>query len=462
MILRNPYGYLIKHFKLIHLILVVIYIYLAIKVNSIFLYYQHFIGGTASKLDAMSYVNQYYLFFIALSIIVCIILYAVMRYKKKPRLLYFLLIVFYLVVGGMIYFSYQGLYTISISVLETKNLLLYRDLLRILLLAQYVSIAFVMVRALGFDIKKFNFVQDLNELNLNETDTEEIEVTLGGSESIFRNLRRHVREFKYYYIENKTFIFIIGIVVVLIALSGITVHKEVVAKVYQEGDVFSSSEYRFQVLNTYVTSKDYQNQTFVNGDTTFVIVRMKLGVNHSARDFNTASLILKLGNHSYSNNNRYSLRFNDLGYAYKGDIIQGEDVYLFIYNIDRADASKKMMLEYAGDKTVRLNPVFLDEVQDSVDYQLTNKIDLSQTSFHDGYFVISSYELQQKFSYSYQYDVMGKQYTGNLTISSDNGLILHLLIDNSIPGDFTKNMGNASKIWFEITIRNQRYQYYLK
>ena len=172
MVFKNPYGYLIKHFKLIHLFLTGLYVYLAIKVSSILQYYNHFIEGTASKLDAMSYVNNFYLIAIILSIIICAIVYALMRYKKKPRLLYLLLIILYIAVFIMIRVSYQGLHVIYISVLETKTLRLYRDLLRILILFQYLSIAFVLVRGLGFDIKKFNFVQDLEDLHLDEKDEE--------------------------------------------------------------------------------------------------------------------------------------------------------------------------------------------------------------------------------------------------------------------------------------------------
>ena len=39
----------------------------------------------------------------------------------------------------------------------------------------------VLVRGLGFDIKKFNFVKDLHELDIDVTDEEEVELTLGNT-----------------------------------------------------------------------------------------------------------------------------------------------------------------------------------------------------------------------------------------------------------------------------------------
>ena len=503
MILKNPYGYLIKNFKLIHFVLLGIYIYLAIHVNSILQYYNQFIEGSASKLDAISYVNSYYIYFIIISVAICIIVYFLMRYKDKPRLLYIILIGLYVGVWIMIRTSYQGLNTIYLSVLETKTLRLYRDLLQIIVIAQYISIAFVLVRALGFDIKKFNFVKDLNELNLNEADLEEIEVTLGGTESIQRRFNRRVREFKYYYLENKAFIIIIFVVVVCFALSGVVVDKQVVNKVYSEGEEFSTDDYRFNVLNTYITSLDWEGKSFVNSDTTFVIVRLNLGVNRSAMKFNTSNLLLKIGKNSYTSNSRYASRFEDLGVAYKDFVIRSQGTYLFIYNISLADINKKMILEYAGDKKISLNPINLDEKQKSSEYKITEKIDLSGSSFQGGHFGVVSYEVKEQFAYSYQYEVLGQINTANLTVSSNDGGILHLVIDSNLPSkfdnySFLSSFGNlkykvgdnvfissfknktpasyteglyiavdgdvlkADSMWFEIAIRDQKYIYVLK
>ena len=68
MVFKKPYGFLIKYFKIIHLLLTGLYIYLAFKVSQILTYYNGFILGTASKLDAIKYVTNFYI--IAIYIIV--------------------------------------------------------------------------------------------------------------------------------------------------------------------------------------------------------------------------------------------------------------------------------------------------------------------------------------------------------------------------------------------------------
>ena len=237
MILRKPYAFLIKHFKLIHLILTGLYIFLVAKVSSLLNYYNNLIAGTEGKLKAITYVTNYYLIAIILSIIICLIVFWLMHYKKKPKLLYLILIVFYIIVEIIINISYSGLETIYISSLDAKTTRLYRDLLEIIIIFQYISIAFTLVRGLGFDIKKFNFKEDISELELDITDDEEVELTLGNTNGLQRKARRQFRELKYYYKENKIFINVIIILAIIFLASTITINKEVINKVYKEKEI---------------------------------------------------------------------------------------------------------------------------------------------------------------------------------------------------------------------------------
>ena len=502
MVFKNPYGYLIKNFKLIHLILTALFVYLAFKVSSILQYYNLFIEGTASKLDAMSYVTSYYMIAIVLSIAICIIIYFLMRYKKKPRLLYLLLIGLYIVVTVIIRISYSGLNDIAFSLLDSKNLRLYRDLLRIIIVFQYISIALVLVRGLGFDVKKFDFVKDLEDLQLNEHDQEEIEVALGGTESLQRKFNRRLRELRYYYLENRPFILLIAVIVIVLFLGSVYLNKEVVNKVYSEGEVFATEEFRFNVLNTFVTNRDYKN-SIISTETSFVIVKISLGTNRSIREFETSNLLLKINNNSYSVNSRYSSKFLDLGVAYKGGKISKETTFLFIYQVNNSEINSQMRLEYAGNKVVKLSPIYLDQEKSSKDYSVGSTIDWSDTIFSSGSFKISSFEVKNKFSYDYQYEAYGKTNTASISIDGGDRAIMKLVIDTKLPFDsslydflskfsvlkykvgeeeFTSyftdktpgsykdgvyllvdsNMLNASNIWFDISIRSYKYHYVLK
>ena len=504
MILRKPYGFLIKNFKIIHLILTGIYIYLVIKVSNLLDYYNNFINGTEGKLNAITHITDYYLIAIISSIVICLIIYALMRYKKKPKLLYIILIILYIIVAFIINMSYDGLNTIYMATLDTKTQRLYRDLLRIILVFQYISIAFTLVRGLGFDIKKFNFKEDLNELDLDITDDEEVELTLGNTEGTQRKLRRNLRELKYYYKENQFFINTIIVIAILILASTITIEKEVINKVYEEQEAVATEDFSFKVLDSYITNKSYENKKITDTDTSFVIVKMLISSNYEKKELNTANLILTTNNNSYTMSNRYYSNFIDIGTGYKGQKIDKNKQYILVFNIPNEDIKEKMQLIYLGNKKIDIRPESLDSINDTKNQKLKSTINLAETPLGIGSLTITSYELNQKFAYEYNYEINGQPYTGKLNIISLNNTILKLEITAQIPKTFTtfslidtygeikykvagveytskvlnnktpgsynkglylevdKEVANAENIWLELTIRNKKYIYNLK
>lgn len=503
MILRKPYGFLIKHFRLIHLILLGLFLYLSIKVSNVLGYYNDFISGSASKLDAVKYMTNYYIFVIILAIIICLIVYALMRYKKKPRVLYLLLILLCFLTGVMLQVSYSGLYTIYISSIETKTLRLYRDLLRILSWIEYIPLVILLIRGLGFDIKKFNFVGDLAELGEDATDSEEIELTLGGTEVTRRKIHRGFREFKYYYLENKTFIHIILIVMVVIGISTFTVNKEIINKVYEEGESFSTDNFNFNVTDSYITNKGSNGSLVGDLEHSFVGVRIVLSSRNGKRVFNTANLILKTESSSYSPNVRYASYFSDLGTVYQKYDVSGDEAFIFLYMVLNDELEENMELVYANDKTVNLKPVSLEKTGKSKDVNMGGEINLSDTVMKEGSFKINSYDIQEKFSYSYDYEVRGEKFTSAYSITGGQGAVMLLNISSSYRGDMSnfsflnsygtlyykvgdeeksskfydktpgtynegvylsvdKDITNASSIWFSIKVRNKLYKYILK
>lgn len=504
MILRKPYGFLIKYFKFIHLILTGLYIYLAIKVNSILVYYNDFINGVVSKLDARDYITSYYMIAVILSIVFCLIIYALMSYKKKPRFLYIILIMFSIISAIMINYSYQGLNTIYISLLESKSLLLHRDLLRILIVFQYLAVIVVLVRGLGFDIKKFNFVEDLHDLGLDDSDEEEIELSLGDNQNVTRRVNRNVRELKYYYLENKTFILIILGIILVVGVGSFIFKEEVIDKVYKQNEVFITDNFQMLVSDSFITNKSFDNKKILNNNKSFVIVKMNLAVNGEKKEFNTANLILKINNNSYVSEERYAARFSDLGVAYRGEKLGGVGTYLFIYQVENDNLNKNMRLIYANDKEIDLNPIFLDDEVKFNEYKLGTNINLAETSLRFGNFKINSLDIKDEFSYPYQYEIGGEIRESEYNINSINNIIMNLKIessysngedsylfleryaklkyikddilytsksfDNKTPGNckdalylgVDKDIINASSIWLEIVVRNKGYKYVLK
>lgn len=504
MILRKPYGFLIKHFRLIHLILTGIYIYLLMKVNSMLKYYNGFIEGTESKLNAINYVTNYYIFALVGAAIICLTIYALMRYKKKPKLFYLILIAFYIVVAIVINISYQGLTNIYMATVSAKDLRLYRDLLKIIRILQYGPIFMTLVRGLGFDIKKFNFKEDIAELDLDITDDEEIELTLGGSEGFQRKIRRQIREYIYYYKENKMFINIILIIIAVLFLSTHTINVQIINKEFKEGEPLSTDKFSFTVLESYLTNNSYDNSNITDSDSTFLIAKISINSLVGQTELNPTNMTLKIQNKEYTVNNRYSDYFKDIGTGYNGQTINRGSTYLFIYIIPSKDVNKKMQINYSNSKKINIKPINIDIISNKISAKIGENVDLSKTILDSGYFMINKYDLKKQFDYNYEYEAYGKKYTSKIKIVSQEKTILYLDISyKSNTGisysDFITNYGkikykingeeytsqapinkspdsannilylevdkqieNATNIWLEFNIRNAKIIYTLK
>ena len=504
MILRKPYGFLIKHFRMIHLVLTALYIYLAIKVNSLLSYYNNFISGKESKLNAIKLVTNYYLIAIIISIIICLIIYALMRYKKKPKLLYLILIILYIAVAIIINIAYNGLDTIYISSLDLKTQRLYRDLLRIIIMFQYISIVFTTIRGLGFDIKKFNFKEDMVDLQLDITDNEEVELTVGNTEGIIRRIRRRIRELKYYYKENKLFINIAITSIIVLSVLIIFLNKKVINKIYNENEMVNTENFNFSINNTYITNKNY-NKKFINDtEHSYVIIKMYISPKYKEQKINTANIVLQVGDNNYTINQKKASNFSDIGIPYREQKISNNNTYIFIFNILNTDLNKKMLFTYGGDKKVNLKPINLDKAENKKEYKLNEKLDLSNTILSYGEVIIKSIDIKNKFNYSYQYEIDNKTYNSSINITSINNTIINMKLTSSLPNKLTiyellssygkikykidneeytstlmnnktpgsyeeglylevdKDIEKATNIWLELTIREKVYNYILK
>lgn len=504
MILRKPYAFLIRKFKIIHLLITLCSIYLISKISSLLNYYNSFIGGTVGKLEAGKYFGSFYIFVVIIAIVICLVILMLMKYKNKSYLFYIIMIGYFFVSGLLINYSLDGLYQIYFSSLDIKTLLLHRDIIKIFNFIQYFFLVMPLIRGLGFDIKKFNFVDDLVELNEDVTDNEEVELTLDGLEGYNRKFNRRIREFKYYYLENKFIINIIIGVILLISIGGYVLDKKIFNPIYNTNDTFSFDNFTFKVLDTYVTNIDYDNQKVLDDDNSLVLVKMNVTSDSNNIKINTGNIILKMGDVGYSTVIASSKRFKDLGSVYSSQIIKEDSTYLFPYKVPNDKLKEEMKLVFRNEKKVNLSPVYLDELEDVKNYKLGDKLDLSDTIYGSGYFNIKSYEVKDSFKHSYKYEVLDQSYDGSITIFSSNNIIMNLVMDseftdnydkfsflkkyaklnytiddksytsrvfeNKTPGSYkdglylsvSKKIGEASAIWFDIVVRNKHYVYKLK
>lgn len=433
MVIRKPYKFLIKNFKKIHLFLSFILMYVCYKSSVLLYYFNKLIEGTASRNISLNYIDTFIIFLIIFSIIGFIIIYILMRYKKKPKLIYLISVLGYVVVIIFLLLSYSYLKVIRLEYIEQKTIRLYRDLTQISLYFQYFICLCMLIRGLGFDIKRFDFNKDLQEFNIEDKDNEEIEVNLNlDYNKINRKVNRTKRELKYYYYENKLFILTIFVIMVIIGLLFLLNYNFNINKKYEQKEVVNIGNYEFLIEDTYITNKNYSNKKI--SDNQYVVVKFKVKTNSDKyTNYNVNNLKIKYKGDIYDVNNNLCKYFSDIGKCYKEQSITSNfNSYILVFNLNKNNVNRNIIFEIRyGEKKYRIKlekkEIFNRE------YKLNEPIDLSNTNLKDNQYKINNYNLNNKFDYTYQNCLSsGECITHNSSVSSQIGLIMELNVESKI------------------------------
>ena len=221
-----------------------------------------------------------------------------MRKKDKPLLIYILTIVEYSAVFVCFAYASSIIQVLQRNILDQKTIRLARDVVSFVLIGQWLFLIPYAIRAMGFDIKKFDFKRDLKELNLTDADNEEFELELGiDKEKINIKLRRKLRELKYYYKENKLYILIILFIVLAVSVYSIVNSIEIVPK-YKENEIVKlDNYYALKINNTYLLNKDNNGKKIKKNDDWFLVVNFTINSMYSSSfQLDIDKFILKINN----------------------------------------------------------------------------------------------------------------------------------------------------------------------
>ena len=345
MIVRKPFAFLIKHFKAIHLFLCGLLVYACYKYNGIVSFLRNYISTGNGRYDAVNYINYTPIYVILGAIAIMLVIYYLMKHKDKPKKLYLFSIIGYIIVIVLFIFLFNYLRTFSNSTIEQKTLRLYRDISLMGLIFQYIIIVIMLIRGLGFDIKKFNFSKDIQELNIDLTDNEEVELVMGFDTNKTKfKIRRFFREFRYFIRENILFTGLSLIVIVIILWIVVSNYTKT-NKVYKENEYFGV-DFNMLVEGSYLTKEDSSLKKLSVGSSSLLIVKFKISSNYNDI-LNPDSFILSIYGKSYSPNNKYCSSLKDIGKCYnKIKLTEEEKEYIFVYLVDDNVLNKKIYLKY--------------------------------------------------------------------------------------------------------------------
>ena len=411
MIFRKPYAFFIKFFKFFHLIIFILSSILLYRTSLVYNFMMEYCKSNPNvigkNLTSSLFVWWVYILVFIILAVNILIIFILIR-KVKPYMYYVFNICLYIFVVVVFILSHRVIFNMQTMLVATKTTLAIRDFLNLARLLQTVSVIFYLIRSTGFDIKKFDFVRDLHGMNISEEDSEEIEVSIEFEGNVFaRNIKRNIRNFKYYYRENKFIINILSLLFLSVVFLLIYFSFNKYDKIYKENNYFNINGYNIGVKSSSILSTDFKGNKIVSDDNVFVVVKF------SVKGFEPLSLskfVLVVDGMQYYPVSGYDSYLTDLGIVYSNQLINNQfSDYLFVYEIPKDSSGSSMIfrcidsINYKRGNTivnsvdVKLDPIDYDNTPiEYYEYGLNNLIDI------DNYKVnIVDYDIKKSFVVNY-------------------------------------------------------------
>ncbi len=316
MVIRKPYAFLIKNFKKIHIFLLLVCAFIYYKVSQVNGFVSEFmqLGSYDSYNEPISrYINFFVYLLLIVVIVTSFLLVLLLKRKNKPWKLYLLPLITY----SLIFFIFMwtaSFFRTYMGGTETTNIRMIRDLLGILSFFQYPVFIIYFIRIFGIDLRKFNFNQDEEYLELLSEDREEFEINIDiDKESFKRTFKRLLRNVNYFYQEHKLICNTVIVIISIILLKNLYTYVFITNRSYKQGQSFNANGYTITINNSYYTDKDFKGDV-ISDKNNFVIIDMTIKNNYQKREVNLSNFHVMNGINNYSTTSKtYEKDFKDLG-----------------------------------------------------------------------------------------------------------------------------------------------------
>lgn len=320
MIIKKPYAFLIKKFRWIHGILFAMLVFLAIKSVNIYTFFSDYATNhtyTLSSTLASEYIDVMLFAVTILAILFSALIYFILSMKNKDRKTYMWLCLYYLLIFAYFIYMFGIFHGLEQTGLKFDSIRAIRDISAIILLPQIVFIFIILGRTLGFNIKQFDFKKDLEELQIDTSDYEEIEVIFGKNNyKTARFIRKILRLTKYFILENKFFVTICSSIIVLITSLIIFINMIVYNVDYNENEEIIANNLSYKITNSYIINKDLKGN-IISKDKSYIVVKLTVS-NKTTRNSNLRRETYRLENDNDILLPTFGLenQLNDLGKSY--------------------------------------------------------------------------------------------------------------------------------------------------
>ena len=362
MVIRNPYGFIAKHYKLINLLLLVPLLYLALKFGDVASFFRDYVKNNYTTVEtgyAVKYVTGLTFLVLIVMLIINAAIYIICMTKKK-NISYFLIASgYYAVLLLLALFFRVTMENMQLADIDQTFANFVRDCANLSFIPAYFLLAVGLSKGVGFNVKTLRFDNN-SELIIAENDDENIELRLGNEDnSLKKNVVHLIRELKYYVLENK-FVFTCFAVLLLIVIGvSLFLNFQVYNKTYSLNQAFSMEGFTLSLKDSYITNVDYQGKV-ISVDKYYLAIKLGIINNGRASSIDSSNFRIYLDNESlYPSYDRAS-RFIDIAKVYQGEVIPnvkdyagGE--YVFVYELNKEQVKNSYQMRILNGLTQKEN-----------------------------------------------------------------------------------------------------------
>lgn len=432
MIIRKPFAFLVEKFKLLHFIILLPCIYLIYMFWRLSDFFNTFVlDGYVTTIADVS--NKYYSFLMIIAtlfiVVFSLLVVALFKRKNKFYLPYLILEFIYIAIFVITLFIPGFLHSAELAELESSTSLILRGMMSIAFYVQIISAIAIILLAFGLNFKTGEFIDIRDEINLDEEDSEEVEINIKSDDYRFKRfIRRYFREIKYYIIENKNVFKVLGGIVGVIILFFLVRFIISLNRIVRIDQAFGYSNFSISFNSSILSTLDYNGNKISDGK---IYLANKVSVTNRTNGLltlKTDDFCLEIAGECYYPKLDRSGKFIDLAKPYYAEAIGGGKTYEYaiVYELDEALTKSKYKVKILDSltykknevipkyKEITLNPSFSDSINNVADYNLGDEINLSKTNLLNTTLRFSDYNISQFFRYDYDYC-----YNDNCTKSQD-------------------------------------------
>ncbi len=445
MIIRKPYAFLVHRFKLLHFLILIPIIYSCFMYYRLMNFFNNFVsaGYSTTLFEVTKNYFSFLMIIAALLVLIFMVLVGhLLKEKKFPNKLYVILTILYIIV--LIYnFLLPGyLSSAELSSLASSSSLIIRGVVSILFFTQVISVIIVLLMMFGFNIKTGEFSNMKDEINLDEEDSQEIEINVkGDTYKAKRFFRRYSREFKYYIVENKNVFKIIGVIIILIILFFTIRFFVTKNKNIRIDQSFSYSSLSLSFNSSVLSSLNYAGKQ-INNDKVYLATKVSvINKTNGMHTIQTGDFCLEIAKDTciYPSLDKSGL-FIDIARPYYAEQIGANtsNEYVLVYELDNKDVRTNYTIKvldsltYKKDnviakyKEINLSPTYSDSVKDVGESSLNDEVNFTNTAMLNTKLKITNYDISSYYRYNYDYCIKGEctESLGSIPASYGNQLII--------------------------------------